>query len=483
MKKLLSTITLALVAIAALGQSTKYATIKGYSPALKDGTIAKSYIDNTQVATDTVMGGHFTLNVPLDELTRSDFALSGEGCPNTWLCLYLKPDAVIELSGTDCLYPLWKVDSPIAEQQTLNRITKHCFDAYKEFVLLCIGETSWTKFHHAELKVFKQTMDILPTLPVDAASLYKLEYVAQQSKVYDALDVFPYTQQLKELEATTAARAPKGFEHDLAAIHALVYPPHIVQTGEEAVDGEVFDLQGNKHQLLESLADGRYVLLDFWSYGCGVSLATIPELNAVYLQNKDKLDVVGINLDKLSTWQQHPQTPKIDYKNWNDGKMRRGGIDGHYCDMPATPYLVLISPQGRVVWKNMGYGQGWFFGMAEAIKGPKQDNSSYLWMAVRKTEANSESTKVHFRIYLANSDCFSIPKKSYLEANGKRYKLTAADGIKIDADNKPETNAFGTINYTDFTLTFEPFDTLPTTYTFKKGDAEDAPAIRNIELK
>lgn len=483
MKKLLSTFSLVLVAIVGLAQSSKYATVKGYSPALKDGTIAKSFIDNAQVACDTVRDGHFTINVPVDELTRSDLALSGEGCPNTWLSLYLKPDAVIELTGTDCLYPLWKVNSPVAEQQTQNRIIEHCFDAYKEYVLLCIGETTWTKTHHAELKVFKQTMDILPTLPVDAAVLYKLEYIAQQSKIYDALDVFPYKQQLKELEAATAARAPKGFEHDLAAIHALVYPPHIVQAGEEAVDGVLFDLQGNKHQLFEAMADGRYVMLLFWSYSCGVSLATIPELNEVYLRNKDKLDVVGINLDKLSLWQQHSQTPKIDFNNWNDGKMRRGGIDGHYCDYPATPILILISPEGCVVWKNMGYGLGWFFGMAEAIKGPKQDNSSYLWMAVRKTEANAESTKVHFRIYLANNDCFSIPKESYLEANGKRYKLTGADGIKLDVDNKPEVNTFGIINYTDFTLTFEPFDTLPATYTFKKGEAEDAPAIRNISLK
>ena len=481
--KTIITALLALVALTGWAQSTKTATIKGYSPALKDGTVATSYIDNAPIANDTVVGGHFTLNVPVAELTHSDLMLNGEGCPNTSLSLYLKPDAVIELTGTDCLYPLWKVDSPIAEQQTSNRIIEHNYDAVKEYVLLCIGETTWGKTQHAVLKVLKQTMDVLPTLPVDAALLHELENVALYSKNYDAFDGFPYTQQLKELEAATAARAPKGFEQELAAIHALVYPPHVLQVGEEAVDGELFDLQGNKHHLFEALIDGRYVLLTFWSFGCGVSLATLPELNEVYLRNKDKLDVVGINLDKLSLWQKYAQDTKIDFKNWNDGKMRRGGIDGHYCDYPATPSLVLISPEGRIVWKNMGYGTGWFFGMAEAINGPKQDNGSYLWLAVRQTETNAESTKVHFRIYLSNNDCFNIPKESYLEANGKRYKIIAADGVKLDVDNYPEVNTFGIINYTDFTLTFEPFETIPESFDFKAGGGEDAFVIRNISIE
>ena len=162
LQRTIITALLALVALTGWAQSTKTATIKGYSPALKDGTVATSYIDNAPIANDTVVGGHFTLNVPVAELTHSDLMLNGEGCPNTSLSLYLKPDAVIELTGTDCLYPLWKVDSPIAEQQTSNRIIEYNYDAVKEYVLLCIGETTWGKTQHALLKVLKQTMDLLP---------------------------------------------------------------------------------------------------------------------------------------------------------------------------------------------------------------------------------------------------------------------------------------------------------------------------------
>ena len=58
-KKNIITILLALVAMAGLAQ-TKTATITGYSPALKDGTVAESSIDNVRVASDTVQGGRFT---------------------------------------------------------------------------------------------------------------------------------------------------------------------------------------------------------------------------------------------------------------------------------------------------------------------------------------------------------------------------------------------------------------------------------------
>ena len=122
---------LALVAMTGLAQ-TKTATVTGYSPALKDGTVAVCYINYAAVANDTVRGGHFTITVPVDGFTQSDLMLVGEGCPNSSMTLYLRPDALIQLSGTDCLFPLWKVDSPLAEKQTRNSIVDPVADVFKE---------------------------------------------------------------------------------------------------------------------------------------------------------------------------------------------------------------------------------------------------------------------------------------------------------------------------------------------------------------
>ena len=265
---------------------------------------------------------------------------------------------------------------------------------------------------------------------------------------------------------------------------------HILQVGEKAVDAELFDMQGNKHRLYEAFADGRYVLLDFWNLGCGACRQSESELLEVYERMKGRLEIVGINLDSIPRWQNHEWNKNIVWKNWNDGKGYKGGIKSHYYDWNAAPFYVLLSPDGRILWEMAGYGAGCFLGIAEALNGPKQDNYSCPQLAVRRVNANTDDTKVSFRIYIRQGLWFNIANDSYLSANGKKYKLIAADGIKLDENNTPQVKAYNVrakygseINYCDFTLTFEPFDTIPTTFDFKAGDGEDVFIIRNISVE
>ena len=65
-----------------------------------------------------------------------------------------------------------------------------------------------------------------------------------------------------------------------------------------------------------------------------------------------------------------------------------------------------------------------------------------------------------------------------------------ADGITLDENNYPAvkatdaTNGFQSgLNYSEFTLTFEPFETIPQTFDFKEGDGEGAFVIRNVSVK
>ena len=276
----------------------------------------------------------------------------------------------------------------------------------------------------------------------------------------------------------------KGFEQE--AVDTL----HILEVGEKAVDAELFDMQGNKHRLYEAFADGRYVLLDFWNLGCGACRQSESELLEVYDRMKGKLEIVGINLDSISRWQNHEWSKKIVWKNWNDGKGYKGGIKSHYYDWNAAPFYVLLSPDGCILWEMAGYGAGCFLGIAEALDGPKQDNYSCPQLAVRRVNANTDDTKVSFRIYIRQGLWFNIAHDSYLSANGKKYKLIAADGIKLDENNTPQVKAYNVrakygseINYCDFTLTFEPFVTIPTTFDFKAGDGEDVFIIRNISVE
>ncbi len=483
-KKTIITLMLALVTMAGLAQ-TKTTTVTGYSPALKDGTLVLAGVGISGNVVDTVQSGRFAFTLPVEELSSGFLSLVGEGCPNFSLSLMMKPDVTIKLTGTDRIYPLWKVESPIPEQQTLNRVTEHCRDVIMELIQI-VQNRDRIKFDSINEVFVKKEIDILSSLPVDAASLNVLWRISRPLK---NMQDFPYMEELKSLEKSFAARAPKGFEAELAEIHTYIYPPQVLQVGDKAVDAELFDMQGNTHHLLEGMTDGRYLLLDLWGIGCGPCRMAEPEMREVYERMKNKLEIVGINEDKISSWKNSDFSKRIVWKNWNDGKMG-SSISSRYCDEGAVPYYVLISPEGRILWKTVGYGIGWFFGMAEAINGPKQDNSSNLGFVVRHIEANADCTKVSFRYYTKKDYKFSIAKDSYLTANGKKYKLTSADAIKLDVDNYPEVNAFtakeeyiGAINYSDFTLTFEPFETIHETFDFIEGDVEGAFVIRNISLK
>ena len=486
MKKTIITTMLALIAL--MGQAqTKTATITGYSPALKDGTLVIGGAGTSWELIDTVKAGHFSLTVPVEELSVGGIACMGEGCPNFTLSLMLKPDVTVKVTGTDCFYPLWKVESPIPEQQTLNRMTEHCRDVIVEFIKIQENRDR-EKFDSIEMVYMKKEMDILSSLPVDAASISKLSNIARMPK---NMKDFPYMEQLKDLEKTFAARAPKGYEAQLAELHNYVYPPKVLQLGDEAVDAELFDMQGNKHHLFEAFADGRYVLLDFWGIGCGPCRMSEPEMRVAYEQMKDKMEIVGINEDDVSTWKNNDFSKSIIWKNWNDG-MKGSSVNGKYCDMGAIPYYVLISPDKRILWKAVGYNPGWFMGIADVINGldVKQDNSANYQFCVRQVNADAKGTTIQFRYYGHKDYWFRIAKDSYLTANGKKYRLTTADGITLDENNYPKTKATNAtegfqsnLNYSDFTLTFEPFENIPSTFDFKEGDGEGAFVIRNISIK
>ena len=485
-KTIITMMMLALAAMTGLAQ-TKTVTIKGYSPALKDSTLVLAGTGTTGTVVDTVQNGHFAFTLPVEELTVGHLSFIGEGCPNFSLSLMMRPDVTVKLAGTDCLFPLWKVESPIPEQQTLNRMTEHCRDVIIELIQI-VQRKDWNKLDSIDMVYSKQQMDILSSLPVDAASISKLSNMARMLK---NMKDFPYMEQLKELEKSFAARAPKGFEAQLAEIHTYIYPPKILHVGDEAVDAELFDMQGNKHRLFEAFTNGKYVLLDFWAIGCGPCRMSEPEMREVYERVKGKLEIIGISEDDVPTWKNNDFSKGIVWKNWSDG-MKGSSVNSIYCDMGAIPYYVLISPDKRIVWKDMGYNPGWFIGMADVVNGLriKQDNSANYQFCVRRVNSDANGTTISFRYYGHKDYWFRIAKDSYLEANGKKYRLTTADGITLDENNYPTTKATNAtegfqsnLNYTDFTLTFEPFESIPATFDYKEGDGEGAFVIRNISLK
>ena len=271
-KQTITTALLTLVIMTGWAQ-TKTATVTGYSPALKDGTLVLAGVGGSGTVVDTVQAGRFAYTLPVEEFTESTLSFLGDGCPNSYTLIFLCPDVTVKVTGNDCLNPLWKVESPIPEQQTQNRLTDYCRDVRTEGMLMDLANAPREKRDSITIEWMRQQMDILPSLPVDAATIRALLGISETAMIRKD---FPYMEQLKEVEKTFAARAPKGFENQLAEIHSYVYAKNEQQIAEELAGNErVFFKKYDDvapENILQTILDnykGKAVLIDMWATWCG----------------------------------------------------------------------------------------------------------------------------------------------------------------------------------------------------------------------
>ena len=115
------------------------------------------------------------------------------------------------------------------------------------------------------------------------------------------------------------------------------------------------DLAGKQHKLADY--KGKYLLLDFWSVGCGPCLEAMPELKTIADSLRSTLTVISLNIDiKRSVWKKYSEKEKITWVNLNDdwglaGLAARYGVNG-------IPHYVMISPNGTVIDHWIGYREG-----------------------------------------------------------------------------------------------------------------------------
>lgn len=138
-------------------------------------------------------------------------------------------------------------------------------------------------------------------------------------------------------------------------IDAYLNPAPAVGVGDRLVDGDLYDADGNLHRLAEFI--GKYILLDFWSAGCGPCVQAIPELQEIARKYAGRVAVVSISQDPKPVWKEFIAEKQLVGNQWNelvDGDTRLGMRYG----VKEIPHFVLIAPDVRIqdVWQ--GYGKG-----------------------------------------------------------------------------------------------------------------------------
>ena len=77
-------------------------------------------------------------------------------------------------------------------------------------------------------------------------------------------------------------------------------------------DADLYDLEGNVHHLADF--KGKYIMLDFWSRGCGPCLMALPEMKEVAEMYKDRLTIVSLSIDTKKGWETASKTHEMTWR-------------------------------------------------------------------------------------------------------------------------------------------------------------------------
>ncbi|PXY01087.1 hypothetical protein DF185_10570 [Marinifilum breve] len=336
--------------------------ITGNLTNIPDSSIINLYIDygdmGKRIATDTVINGYFEFS---DSLVKQPSKMNLR--MKDWQNFYGQCDLWVEhekitVNGDGKYLATWQVVSNIKEQIVLNKFVEATRTMDATIDSLSIArmksinnrEIASEMMHEIDsLYKRKQNIeyDLIKENPNSRTALNKLYYKIKFDKSTPKEEVREiYNRIDEEYKNTLHAQGILTCLEDRKA-------PEI---GDKMIDFVAHDTDGKNHSLSEY--KGKYLLLDFWSMGCGPCMMAMPETKKLDSLNRDQLCIIGLNMaSSEETWKDVSIKKNISWVNLSDGKSTFSGISSVY-GITAFPTYILIDPDGKIIDKWMGYSKG-----------------------------------------------------------------------------------------------------------------------------
>lgn len=322
------------------------------------------------IHTDTVINGKFSFQDTISDSTPKQLLLlsDNEGFPGTWLSVWVQSGKYTQITGKDCLLPLWKVRSEVTEQIASNNFMALCpverkrvmqwqVQEYDLFRMSKGKNINWTKidslrklYGPLDSLIYVTELNYMKEAPVTATWLDKYKLYSsflQCNTKFGNQDLIRslYTRMSETDKATEAGQI----------ITSYMNLPKTVDVGDYMADGDLYDVNGNIHHLSEF--KGKYILLDFWSLGCGPCLQSLPEIEEISEQYKSQMAVVSICQDSEMLWKEFIIKKQLKGNQWNELLKAITGLQAAY-QAKGVPHYVMISPDGKIKQIWSGYGKG-----------------------------------------------------------------------------------------------------------------------------
>lgn len=502
-KRLLSSIFLL---SSLVSQAQHEYTIKGEVKGVKDGTPASLFLTDGRVgsvvATDTIRNGTFFFkrNAGESGLDHLSLMCHSADFPPMALDIYAIPDAQIKITGANSLIYTWKVDSPAKEQQEHNRFIEDSRDLWDEFQRLAVKEDGMRSASEAELNAIRTKTDsILAIISQRELNLMKevaitnvwMEKLLRLSMSLKYNPKFTHREEILALYDRLNEKQKASIEAQ--EIKVNLFPPKTVKEGDDMADADLYDLNGKIHHLADF--KGKYILLDFWSSGCGPCIMALPEMKELQEQYKDRLTIISLSSDTQSRWKAASAQHEMTWQNLSDLK-QCAGLYAVY-DVNGIPNYVLISPEGKIMKMWSGYGEGSlklkirrYLDAAKRemsitqdankkiVNHPKFESTNTDILEVKQVELTDTATIVHFYAYYIPKYWIRVSKNAQLvDEMGASYTLQKADGITPGEHFfLPESGE------AEFSLTFKPLPLETKLFNFTEGTAQNDWQINGIKL-